>query len=147
MAQFQILLIAVGLVCFLVAATALSKAGQLATSLRPLVKRSVLVHVWGLPLPATNDAPFRIESISALSAGLRVHLRPVSGGPRSFLKVAQPRSARVDDSGVEIRDAAYVSWAGTKIKPNVGSRLAALTLVTVPASAAPAAPGANDTLS
>jgi hypothetical protein len=130
--EYHFLFLAVGIGCFLVAGTAFSKAGQVATSLRSFCGRRVRVHVWGQPLPDTNDAPFQIESISALGAGLRISLRPVSGGSRSFLKVAQPGLATVEHDGVEIRDARYVSWNGAKLKREMGGNTSALTLMTSP---------------
>jgi hypothetical protein len=118
--QFRFVAIVVGLACFLLGATALSQAGQLVPFLRPFVKRSVRVQVWGAPLPASGGSTFDVDSVMALSAGLLIHLRPSSGGPRTLLKVAQPGSVRLGDGQVEVGEARYVSWGGTKVTPVVG---------------------------
>lgn len=107
-------LVAGGLVCFLLGATALSRAGQLAPSLRPFRHRSVHVHVWGAPVPASGGGPARIDSVRAFSAGLLIYLRPTPDGPRTLLKVAQPGPARNGDGLFEIDEARYVSWGGKK---------------------------------
>ena len=127
--QWHLLGVGVGLVFFFLGATAFSQAAQVASSLRPFVKESVRVEVWGVPLPASDGAPFEVDSIAAFGAGLLIHLRATPGGPRSLLKVAQPGSVRLEESRIEIREAAYVSWAGTKRKPAVGKRMPALVLV------------------
>jgi hypothetical protein len=132
--KFRFLAVFVGLVCFFIAGTLLSKATQIAQSLRPLVKRTVRVEVWGRPLPDSSQPLFQIDSIRALGAGLLIHLRATSGGPRSLLKVAQPTSMTLNQDHIEISDAAYVSWAGTKLKPAVGTKMPALVLLTLPNS-------------
>jgi hypothetical protein len=120
----------VGLVSFFISGTLLSRASQIAHSLRPLVRKTVRAEVWGLPLPVSGEAILEIDSISAFGAGLLIHLRPAAGGPRSLLKVAQPGSARLEEGRIEIGEAAYVSWAGTKLKPAGGTKMPALTLIT-----------------
>lgn len=130
--QFHFLGVGVAVVCFLIAGTVFSKAYQLANSLRPFVKKFVRVEVWGIPLPASSEAIFEIDSVSAFGAGLLIHLRATSGGPRSLLKVAQPKSARLEEGRIEIGEAAYVSWAGTKLKPAVGTNMPALAFLTWP---------------
>ncbi|MGZ5475857.1 MAG: hypothetical protein ACXW29_05390, partial [Thermoanaerobaculia bacterium] len=92
----------------------------------------VRVEAWGMPLPASSEAIFEIDSVAAFGAGLLIHLRPGSGGRRrSLLKVAQPRSASVGEGRIEIGEAAYVSWAGTKIKRATGTNVPALKLLTL----------------
>ncbi|MGZ8829248.1 MAG: hypothetical protein ACXW2Q_02605, partial [Thermoanaerobaculia bacterium] len=109
-----------------------SHANRLAGSLRPFLKKSVRVEAWGMPLPASSEAIFEIDSVAAFGAGLLIHLRPGSGGRRrSLLKVAQPRSASVSEGRIEIGEAAYVSWAGTKIKRATGTNVPALKLLTL----------------
>ena len=120
--------IVVGLLSFLLAASVLSKAGQLAGALQPFVRRAVRVEVWGMPLPAAGEAGFQVESIRSLGAGLLVFLRPRPRGPQTLLKVAQPGSEKLEGNRAEIRDAAYVSWAGAKIKPAAGETKPALRL-------------------
>lgn len=117
---FRFVAVIIALLAFLFGGTALSNAGRLATSLAPFVKRSVRVQVWGAPLPDSDDALFEIDSIKAVGAGLLIHLRRNSGGARTLLKVAQPGPARVEEEDVEISDARYVSWAGTRLKPDSG---------------------------
>jgi hypothetical protein len=124
--------VGVGFVFLFLAGTAFSKATQIATSLRPFVKQSLRVEVWGLPLPGSSEGIFEIDSISAIGVGLLIYLRATSGGPRSLLKVAQPRSARLEEGRIEITEAAYVSWAGTKLKAAVGKKMAALVLLRRP---------------
>ena len=118
--HFRFFAIVLALGCFLVGGTILSQAGQLARSLAPFVTCSVRVEVWGTPLPASDDSPFEVDSIKAVGAGLLIHLRRGSGGARTLLKVAQPRSARIEEHRVEISQARYVSWAGTRLKPDSG---------------------------
>ncbi len=131
-AQFEFMALAIGLACFLIAASSFSNAGQLAPSLRPFVKRSVRVEVWGASLPATTAPLFELDSVSAVGAGLLIHLRAISGGPRTLLKVAQPGSARLEGARLEIGEARYVSWAGTKLKPHVGKPALVLLIDAMP---------------
>ena len=81
-----------------------------------------------MPLPASGEPIFEIDSISAFGAGLLIHLRAASGGPRSLLKIAQPGSARLEGDRLEIGQAAYVSFAGTKLRPAAGKTEPALVL-------------------
>lgn len=108
--------ITIAFVTFLLAATVLSRAGELARSLAPFVKRSVHVQVWGAPLPSTDGSPLEVDSIRAFGAGLLIHLRPGAGGAKVLLKVAQPGAARLEDDGFAIGEARYVSWGGTKLR-------------------------------
>jgi hypothetical protein len=117
--QFRFVAIAVGLICFLLGATALSRAGQIATALRPFRDRSVRVQVWGAPVPVTGGSTV-VDSVMALSAGLLIYLRPSPEDRRTLLKVAQPGPARVGAGRVEIDNARYVSWGGKKLVPVAG---------------------------
>lgn len=114
---------------FLLAGTTLSNASQIARAVRPFVGKSVGVEVRGRPLPVPGETAFRIDSISAFGAGLLIRLRPASGGPRRLLKVAQPGPATVRDDRVEIRGAAYVSWAGARLGPGTGDGVPTLVLL------------------
>jgi hypothetical protein len=49
-----------------------------------------------------------------------------------LLKVAQPRSWRVEHGGLVIQDAAYVQWAGKRLARVAG--VPAVTLSPVPSS-------------
>ena len=129
--HLHLLTVGVAFACFLIAGSVFSNANRLAGSLRPFLKKSVRVEAWGMALPASNEAIFEIDSVSAFGAGLLIYLRPGSGGRRSLLKVAQPRSASVSEGRIEIGEAAYVSWAGKKIKRAAGTNVPALKLVTL----------------
>jgi hypothetical protein len=123
---------ATGFVFLSLAGTFFSHAAEIARSIRPFVRQSVCVEVWGQPLPESGEGAFKIDSISAFGAGLLIHLRAASSGPRLLLKVAQPRSARVEEDRIEISEAAYVSWAGKKLRPAAGKPMPALVLFTRP---------------
>ena len=128
--RWQLLGIGTALLFLFLSGTALSNAAQIARSLRPLVKEPVRVEVWGAPLPSSGETVYEIDSVTAFGAGLLIHLRATSGGPRSLLKVAQPRSVTLDRDRIEISEARYVSWAGTKLKPALDKRTPALVLFT-----------------
>jgi len=125
---FHAMGIPLGAILLLLGASAFSNAGQLARALRPLVKASVRVEVWGAPLPGSTEGVFEIDSVLAYGAGLLFYLRPAGGGPRSLLKVAQPSAQRLEGGNVEIDGARYVSWAGTKLKRIEGTTAPALML-------------------
>ncbi len=127
--QWHLLGVGVAVVFFFLAGTAFSKATQIASALRRFVKESVRVEVWGAALPPSSGAIFEIDSVAAFGAGLLIHLRATPGGPRSLLKVAQPGSAKLEEGRIEIGEAAYVSWAGTKLRPAVGTTMPALVVV------------------
>jgi hypothetical protein len=112
----------------LVAGTANSKAMRISRSLRPFVKTIVRVEVWGNAIPDSSRPMFEIDSIAVFGAGLLIHMRSTSGGPRMLLKIAQPRSATVLEDRVEIRGAAYVSWAGGRLKRSVDAQVPAVVL-------------------
>ncbi len=124
MAVFLIVLGALG---FLLLGTSLSHAGRLSTSLAPFRMRPVDVRAWGSPLPDADGGTFEIESIKAFGAGLHIFLRREGGRPR-HLKVAQPRSARLDEGTAVIGEAAYVQWAGRRLARVGGSPALTLTL-------------------
>lgn len=126
--QFRFLAVFIAAVAFLLGGTAFSNAGRLARSLAPFVKRSVRVKVWGAPLTATDDSPLEIGSIMAAGAGLLIYLRTGPNGKRTLLKVAQPGSARVEADRVEISEARYVSWGGTKLQPAAGHPAVVLSI-------------------
>lgn len=126
---FRVAGVVVACVCFFLAGTALSSASQIAMALRPVVGKFVRVEVRGIALPAPGEAPFQVVSISAFGAGLLIRLAPASGGPRRLLKVAQPGPATVGDDRIEIRGAAYVSWAGAKLGPGTGDGAPTLVLL------------------
>src|SRR5712671_8053875 len=109
-----------GLLFLFLAGTLLSNATRIASALRHLVGESVHVEVWGTSLPTTNDEPLEVTSITALGAGLLIRLRVTRGGPSVLLKIAQPRSSTLEKDRVEIREAAYVSWGGTRLRPVTG---------------------------
>jgi Na+-transporting methylmalonyl-CoA/oxaloacetate decarboxylase gamma subunit len=121
----------VAVVFLFLAGTAFSNATQIAKAIRRFVKESVRVEVWGAALPASGAVIFEIVSISAFGAGLLIRLRATPGGPALLLKVAQPRAARLEEGRIEISEAAYVSWAGTRIKAAAGTKMPALVLLTV----------------
>lgn len=108
------------------AASIFSRAGGLARSLQPLVRKSVRVEIRGLPLE--GDAIFEVDSIKAVGAGLLIHLRAASGGSRRLLKIAQPRCPKLEEHRFEIGSAAYVSWAGTRRPPAAGTKAPAVVL-------------------
>jgi hypothetical protein len=115
-------------VLLFIAATFNSKATLVSRSLRPFVKRSVRIEVWGNAIPDSSQPVFEIDSIAAFGAGLLIHVRATSGGPRILLKVAQPRTALVREDRVEIDDAAYVSFAGGRLKRSVDPHVPAVVL-------------------
>jgi hypothetical protein len=115
-APFRFPAIAVAFVCFLLMATAQSRAGRISPALRSFVGRRVQVQVWGAPIPATGGST-RVDSVTALGVGLLIHLRASSEDRRTLLKVAQPGEARFEDDRLEIDDARYVSWGGKKLVP------------------------------
>jgi hypothetical protein len=107
---------------------------SIARSLSTFVKESVRVEVWGVLLPSSGGTGFQIDSVTAFGVGLLIHLRATPGGPRTLLKVAQPGSVRLEEIRIEINEARYVSWAGTKLKPALDNTAPALVLLTRPQS-------------
>ena len=127
--QFRFAAVIIALAAFLLGGTAFSNAGRLATSLAPYVKRSVRVQVWGTFLGAEDGSRFEIESIKAAGAGLLIYLRASPEGKRTLLKVAQPGSARLEESRVEIAEARYVSWGGRRLTLAVGQPAVVLLIM------------------
>lgn len=107
--------IGVAVVAFLVAGTAMSGANRIASSLVGFVGKRVIVDAWGAPIPVTGGSYLVVESVTAFGAGLLIRLRVGADGNGVLLKMAQPRAATVGDEIAEIREAAYVSWGGTKL--------------------------------
>ncbi|HEX7615623.1 MAG TPA: hypothetical protein VF554_10125 [Thermoanaerobaculia bacterium] len=134
-AEFRFFGTAVAMFSFFLASSLLGKAGRLAAALQPLVGSTVRVEVWGTPFPAAS-ATFDVDSITGFGAGLLIHLQPASGGRGSVLKVAQPRSERLEGDRIEIGAAAYVQWAGTRLKPPAGTSAPALVICSKKRSAA-----------
>jgi hypothetical protein len=133
--EFRFFGTAVAMFSFFLASSLLGKAGRLAAALQPLVGSTVRVEVWGTPFPAAS-ATFDVDSITGFGAGLLIHLQPASGGRGSVLKVAQPRSERLEGDRIEIGAAAYVQWAGTRLKPPAGTSAPALVICSEKRSAA-----------
>jgi len=120
--------ILVAAVLLFIAGTANSKATRISRSLRPFVKRAVRMEVWGNAIPDSSGRVVEIDSIAAFGAGLLIYVRAASGGPRILLKVAQPHAATVREDRVEIDDAAYVSFAGGRLKRSSDTHVPALVL-------------------
>ncbi|MDQ6802746.1 MAG: hypothetical protein M3041_18235 [Acidobacteriota bacterium] len=115
-------------VLLFIAATANSKATRISRSLGSMVKTVVRIEVWGNAIPDPSRPMFQIDSIAGVGAGLLIHVRESSGGPRILLKVAQPRAATVLEDRVEITGAAYVSWAGGRLKRSTDAHVPAVVL-------------------
>ena len=94
--------------------TTLSQAGRLAAALQGLKHRPVNAAVWGAPIRGPETSELRVESVGAMGAGLLIYLTGV-GEAKTLLKVAQPRSWRVEDTRIVIDEAAYVQWAGKRL--------------------------------
>jgi hypothetical protein len=106
--------LAIAVICLLPLATSLGQAGRLAGSLQDFERRFVNVVVWGASLQGTVGAPLRVETVRAAGAGLLIYLTS-SRASRSLLKVAQPRSWRLENGRLIIDEAAYVQWAGRRL--------------------------------
>jgi hypothetical protein len=94
----------------------ISKVGQLAKRMRPLLGKNVRVQVWGLDLAGSPGSRFTVHAVQAVGAGLHVYLRPVPNGSPIHLKVAQPLGTYISNVGVDISKAKYIQWAGLKVK-------------------------------
>ncbi|HEX6095104.1 MAG TPA: hypothetical protein VF432_02180 [Thermoanaerobaculia bacterium] len=105
---FAVVVLAV--LCLFLAATFLSRAGRIASTLGELRGRTVHVRVWGTPL-----GTFRVQSVFAVGAGL--HFVLDSGGTATHLKVAQPGPALREEQRLVIQDARYMQWAGRRMPP------------------------------
>ena len=117
----------VALLLFLAGASFFGKVSAYVEKMRPLVGKTVRVGVWGSALPGHPHSTFIVHAVQAVGPGLHVYLRPRAGGSPTHLKVAQPRETTIGEHGVEIAEAKYVQWAGTKIKKAEGEK--ALVLV------------------
>jgi hypothetical protein len=129
--QNELAILFIVVVSFFLTGTLLSRAGRLSKSLAPWVKSRVHVEVWGRPLEGSGEQVFEIDRIAAFGAGLLIHLRPIAGGPRSLLKIAQPLASRFENGRLEIADARYVSWGGKKLPRGSESKMPALVLARV----------------
>ena len=125
-AQFRFLGIACALASFLLAASVLSTAARVAGQLPMLVGRDVNLEVWGIALESSG--PLRVNSVHVLGAGLHLYLELPPGSHPRDLKVAQPKTVRITEGRLEIADAAYVSWAGSKLKRDQSSHQTALVI-------------------
>ena len=125
---FKFLPIAVAVLCLMLVATSLSKAGHFAIDLQSFEGRSVRVGVWGTPIRDGDSTALHIESITAFSAALLIFVRSASG-KRILLKIAQPTTAEIGAQKADITDARYVSWGGKKLPNAVG--LPAVTMSTL----------------
>ena len=109
-------------------ATSLSRAGRLAVSLQGLKRRRVDAAVRGVPICGPKAAGLRVESVGAVGAGLLIYLTDAEE-VKTLLKVAQPRSRRVEEGRVVIDEAAYVQWAGKRLARAEGVPAVAITSV------------------
>lgn len=100
----------------------LGRTGRFARSLQPFVNNIVRVEVWNAPLPASNGASFRVDSVTLLGVGLWIYMRSNPSGPRTKLKIAQPTELRLRVGHVEIDFAGYVQWASARVKSPRGKR-------------------------
>lgn len=125
---------------FLVA-SAFSIAGRAAHDLQGHRGRRARVLARGLPLPG-SEGPLLIESVASLGVGLLIRLQAEPGAPRILLKIAQPREVSISPACVTIGGAAYVQWAGRRIKRVAGDPSVALVLALVPADEHPEAAAA-----
>jgi len=116
----------VALLSLFLAGTSLSRATRIAGSLPPLAKTPVQVLVWGHALP--GETALQVDSVRSFGAALLLHLRPAEGGARRLLKVAQPGPGRVGPGRLEIAEARYISWAGTKLPRDAERQQPALIL-------------------
>jgi len=125
--------LAIAVICLLPLATSLGQAGRLAASLRDFEGRFVNVVVWGASLQGSVGAPLRVETVGAVGAGLLIYLTS-SRASRTLLKVAQPRSWRLENERLIIDEAAYVQWAGRRLARAEGC--SAVTISSVSSGAA-----------
>jgi hypothetical protein len=102
------------LLLLLPVATSLSQAGRLAAALHGFRHIEIDATVWGAPIPRSRTGAFRVRSVGAVGAGLLISLTD-GDEKETLLKIAQPRSWRVDAARVVVQDAAYVQWAGRKL--------------------------------
>ena len=103
---------------------ALFGKGPIVSALHPFVGHAVRVMVWGAQI--IDESPLIVDSVRSFGAGLLIFIRRGAGGPRTLLKVAQPKHLSVVDGRVEIAQARYVSWGGRKLTMTPG--VAAVTI-------------------
>lgn len=125
---FRFLGLAFGFLLFVVALGILGKSGQFARALKPFVKKPVRLEIWGEPLPGTEGGILQIDSVAPLGLGIWIYLRPLSGGKKLKLKIAQPTTLAIGSSGAEITFAGYVQWDSRRIK-DLNNRRAPGTVV------------------
>jgi hypothetical protein len=111
-----------GLPLMFLGGSILGRTGRFARSLQPFVSTIVRVEVWNAPLPASDDAAFRVDSVTLLGAGLWIYLLSDPGGPRTKLKIAQPTELRLRGGHAEIDFAGYIQWESTRVKSPLGKR-------------------------
>ena len=121
----------VALLLFLAGASVfISKVSGLAEKMRPLLGKNVRVQAWGSDLPGNNPgSKFGVCAVRAVGPGLHVYLRPLPDGSPTHLKVAQPSGTTISDAGMEVGEARYVQWAGSKIM-KVEGKIALVLVVT-----------------
>jgi hypothetical protein len=102
---------------------------ELAKAIRPRVTRCALLEIWGAPVFRPGDVVYQVESVTALFAGLTLHLRSVAGGERRALKIAQPGPAKIEEGRLEIAEAAYVQWVSQQFRAPAETNKPALLLL------------------
>jgi hypothetical protein len=117
-------------VALLFLATSFSEAARLAETLQAFLRRTAEVRAWGVALRVPSGATLTITSVKSFGAGLHVFLQVSSHGSTTHLKVAQPSRAQVFPQRLIIESAAYVQWAGRRLRPVTGAP--ALTIVVEP---------------
>ncbi len=125
--EYRFFAVVLAMLCFALGASLLGKAGRLSAALRPLVRRTVRVEVWGEPLPAAGGGLFDVESITGVGAGLYIQLAG-PGDSGGVLKIAQPGAESLGDERIEIGTAAYVQWARKRIERPAGTSAPALVI-------------------
>lgn len=128
-----------GLLLMYIGGTILGSTGRFARSLQPLVNNIVRVEVWNVPLPASDGASFRVDSVTLLGVGLWIYLRANASGRRTKLKIAQPTELRLHADHAEIDFAGYAQWASKRVKSPHGKR-APGTVILLLADSAPDGP-------
>lgn len=108
----------------------LGKPGQFARSLRAFEGRPVQVEIWGVPLPGSEGCLFKVDSLACLGVGLWIYLRPLSGGRRTKLKIAQPTSMLLNNGVAKIDFSGYAQWAGRWVRNSNGQRRSGTVVLT-----------------
>jgi hypothetical protein len=102
----------------------LSPRGRLSESLKELEGRMIDIRVWGQSLPTR----YRLKSVRYFGASLRLFFRS-DDEALTELKIAGAGNGSMNAGGAEIRDAAYVQWAGRKLDRIANSPAVTLTVV------------------